>query len=137
MRLFKGFVVAACASFLMACGGGSPADKLMGHMDKVVSIIEANKGDLDKAAKEVQGFFDSNKDAVQADAKAVMEWAQEQAKKFESDPEGAMKFAKDMEEKGAGLKARMDALEKEVPGLKDHEGLKKAMEGMTSMMGGM
>lgn len=136
MRFFKGIVVAALAAFFMACGG-NPADKMMGHMDKLVSLIEANKGDLDKAAKEVEAFFAANKDAMQADVKAAMEWGMEQQAKFKDDPEGAKKFMEDMEKRGEGLKKRMEALEKEVPGIKEHEGLKKAMEGMGSMMMGM
>lgn len=137
MRLFKGFVVAACAAFLMACGGGSPADKLMGHADKVVSLLESNKSDLDKAAKEIQAYFDSNKATMEADMKEIQKWAGEQMEKFKDDPAGAAKFAEEMQKKGEGIQARMEALEKEVPGIKEHEGLKKAMEGMGSMFAGM
>ncbi|HRE91217.1 MAG TPA: hypothetical protein PK095_19010 [Myxococcota bacterium] len=137
MRLFKGFVVAACAAFLMACGGGSPADKMLGHADKIISLLESNKGDLDKAAKEVQAYFDANKATMESEKQEIQKWAAEQMEKFKDNPEGAMKFAEEMQKKGEGIQARMEALEKEVPGIKEHEGLKKAMEGMGAMFGGM
>ena len=51
MQFMKGLVVAAAASLLVACGGGSPMDKAFAMGDKMISIIESNKTDLDKAAK--------------------------------------------------------------------------------------
>ncbi len=127
MRFFQGIVVAAASAFLIACGGGSPMDKMMGHMEKVVSIIEGNKGDLDKAAKEVQAYADSNKAALEAVAKDMAKWGEEMEAKTKDDPAAMEKFMKEMESKGAGLKARSEALEKDVPGFKEHEGLQKAL----------
>ena len=58
----KGIIIAASTAFLMACGGGGgTADKLMGYQEKMMSIIESNKGDLDKAATELKAFADANK----------------------------------------------------------------------------
>lgn len=129
----KGFVVVAVAAFFMACGG-SPADKMMGFQEKLVSILEANKGDLDKAASEVDAFLTSNKDAMKSTMKEMMEWGMAQQEKFKNDPEGAKKVAEDMEKKSEAFTARMKKLEEEVPAMKEHEGLNKAMAKMGESM---
>jgi hypothetical protein len=126
----KGLVMATAAALFMACGG-SPADKLEGYQDKVLTILENNKGDLDKAAKEVESFISSNKDDFQKATKELMEWAM---KKFADDPAGAEKFQKDMEDRMKKFQARMEALEKAVPGIKEHEGLQKAMASLAEGM---
>jgi hypothetical protein len=129
MRLIsfsKGLVVAATTAFIMACGGGSPADKMMSYQEKVLSILESNKGDLDKAAKEVGEYVASNKEAM----KATMGERMKMAEELKSDPEKAAKMMSEFEEKRKAMEARMEALEKEVPGIKDHEGLKNAMRDM-------
>lgn len=127
MRFVKGLVVAASAAFLLACGGGGPADKMYSIMDKALSAVEANKGDLDKAAKEVQAIVDANKEAF---AGAMKELGEMAAK----DPEKAKKLQEAMGEKMKAMQERTEKLEKEIPGLKEHEGLKAAMKGL---MGGM
>lgn len=127
MRFVKGLIVAASASFLLACGGGGPADKMFSIYDKALTAVENNKGDLDKAAKEVQAIVDANKEAFAASMKELGEMAQK-------DPEGAKKLQESMEGKMKAMKERTEKLEKEIPGLKDHEGLKNAMKGL---MGGM
>jgi len=126
MRFVKGLVVAASAAFLLACGGG-PADKMFSIYDKALTAVENNKGDLDKAAKEVQAIVDANKEAFAA----AMKELGEQAKK---DPEGAKKLQESMEGKMKAMKERTEKLEKEIPGLKDHEGLKNAMKGLMGEM---
>jgi peptidoglycan hydrolase CwlO-like protein len=124
MRFVKGLVVAASAAFLLACGGGGPADKMYSIMDKALSAVEANKGDL---AKEVQAIVDANKEAF---AGAMKELGEMAAK----DPEKAKKLQEAMGEKMKAMQERTEKLEKEIPGLKEHEGLKAAMKGL---MGGM
>lgn len=122
----KGLVIAASTAFIMACGGGSPADKLMGYQEKVLSILESNKGDLDKAAKEVGEYIASNKDAMKATMGEMMKMQEE----LEKDPEKAAKMMAEFAEKKDALEKRMEQLEKDVPGIKEHAGLKEAMKGM-------
>lgn len=122
----KGLVIAASTAFIMACGGGSPADKLMGYQEKVLSIVENNKSDLDKAAKEVSEYIAANKDSMKAAMADMMKMQEE----LEKDPEKAAKMMAEFAEKKDALDKRMEALEKDVPGIKDHAGLKDAMRAM-------
>lgn len=123
----KGIIIAASTAFLMACGGGGTADKLMGYQEKMMSIIESNKGDLDKAATELKAFVEANKADFQAAMKAMGEEmkgkSEEEAKAMQA------KYA----EKAAELEKRGEALEKDIPGLKDHAGIKEAMRGFMDM----
>jgi len=124
ISISKGLIIAATTAFVMACGGGSPADKLMGHQEKILSILESNKTDLDKAAAEVKTYVEANK--------AAMKTSMEEMKlgeELKSDPEKAAKMMAEFAEKKDAMEKRMEALEKEVPGIKDHAGLKAAMAG--------
>ena len=129
MRLFsftKGLVIAATTAFLMACGGGSAADKMMGYQEKVLSILEDNKGDLDKAAKAIGEYIAANKDSM----KATMAEMEKMAEELQKDPEKLAKMMTEFEEKKKSMQERMEKLEKDVPGIKDHQGLKDAMRDM-------
>jgi hypothetical protein len=123
----KGIIIAASTAFLMACGGGGTADKLMGYQEKMMSIIESNKGDLDKAAVELKTFVDANKADFQAAMKSMAEEmkgkSEEEAKALQA------KYA----EKAAEMEKRGEQLEKDIPGLKDHAGIKAAMAGLMDM----
>lgn len=121
----KGLIIAATTAFVMACGGGSPADKLMGYQEKILSILENNKTDLDKAATEIKTYVDANK----ANMKAAMEEMMKMGEQLKADPEKAAKMMAEFAEKKEAMEKRMEALEKEVPGIKDHAGLKDAMSG--------
>jgi len=123
---FSAFVIAATTAFLMACGGGSPADKLMSFQDKVLSILEDNKSDLDKAAKEIKSYLESNKDSL----KTTMADMQKMAEDLKGDPEKMASMMADVEKKKEAMDKRMEQLEKDVPGIKDHAGLKEAMGSM-------
>jgi len=125
ISISKGLIIAATTAFVMACGGGSPADKLMGHQEKILSILESNKSDLDKAATEVKTYVDANK----ANMKAAMEEMMKMGEALKADPEKAAKMMADFGEKKDAMEKRMEALEKEVPGIKDHAGIKAAMAG--------
>ena len=126
MRFVKGLVIAATTAFFMACGGGSPADKMMAFQDKLLSIVESNKGDLDKAAAEVKSYIEGNKDSLQA----MMADMGKMAEELKNDPEKMAKMMEEFKGKQEAMEKRMEALEKEVPGLKDHAGLKDAMGGL-------
>jgi hypothetical protein len=125
VNLFKGLVIAMTGALVMACGG-SPADKMMSYQEKVVSIVESNKKDLDKAAKEVSEYLASNKDAIKATQTELMKMTEE----LEKTPEKLAELMKEFEKRGEALKARMEALEKEVPDIRGHQGLKDAMRDM-------
>jgi len=125
ISISKGLIIAATTAFVMACGGGSPADKLMGHQEKILSILESNKTDLDKAAAEVKTYVEANKAAMKTSMEEMMKLGEE----LKSDPEKAAKMMAEFAEKKDAMEKRMEALEKEVPGIKDHAGLKAAMAG--------
>ena len=129
MQFMKGLVVAAAASLLVACGGGSPMDKAFAMGDKMISIIESNKTDLDKAAKELTEYLASKKDDL-SKMKEEMEKFQQEAMK---DPSKIEEMEKTMKAKGEALEARMKKLQEDVPAIKDHEGIKAAMGGLKHM----
>ncbi len=126
----KGLVIAATTAFLMACGGGSPADKMMGYQEKILSILESNKSDLDKAAAEIKSYIESNKDEMKAAMGEMVKMTEE----LKSDPEKAAKMMAEFGEKQEAMQKRMEELEKEVPGIKEHEGIRDATMAMTKMM---
>lgn len=127
MRFVKGLVIAATTAFFMACGGGnSPADKMMAFQDKLLSIVESNKSDLDKAATEVKAYVEANK----GDLQNMMAEMGKMAEELQKDPEKLAKMMEEFKGKQEAMEKRMEALEKEVPGLKDHAGLKEAMSGL-------
>lgn len=122
--LCKGLFVGITAAIVMGCGG-SPADKMMSYQDEVLSILEANKDDLDKAAEEVGKYIEANKE----DMKATMGEVMAMSKELEKDPEKAAKMKAEFDQKRKAMEARMEALEKEAPGIKDHAGIKAAVSG--------
>jgi hypothetical protein len=124
----KGIIIAASTAFLMACGGGGTADKLMGYQEKMMSIIESNKGDLDKAATELKAYVEANKADFQAAMKSMME--EMKGKSAEEATAIQAKYA----EKAAEMEKRGEQLEKDIPGLKDHAGIKEAMGGLMAGM---
>ena len=129
MSLFsfsKGIVIASATAFLMACGGGgSPADKLMSFYEKSVSILEDNKGDLDKAAKELEAFMESVKDS----ARAAKEEADAQYRALEKDdPAKAKRMEEEFGKREEALKVRMEKLRAEVPNFGSHAALQDALE---------
>jgi hypothetical protein len=130
ITLSKGLVIAATTAFLMACGGGSPADKMMGYQEKILSILESNKKDLDNAAKEISAYIESNKDEMKATMGAMAKMTEE----LKNDPEKAAKMMAEFGEKQEAMQKRMEELEKEVPGIKDHAGIRDATMAMAKMM---
>jgi gas vesicle protein len=133
MRLIPGFLIAAASALLIACGGGNPTDKLISHADKVLSIVESNKTDLDKAAKEVEAYMAANKSDIEKLAEDIKKWGEDFEAKHKDDPAALESFGKDMQAKMEKVEARMEALAKDVPGFESHEGLKKALGDMGSL----
>jgi hypothetical protein len=54
-------LIAAVVSLAVGCGGGAndPVNKIYGYYDKVLSILEQNKADPQKAGTEIQTYYKS------------------------------------------------------------------------------
>jgi hypothetical protein len=127
---FKGAILAASASLLLACGGGDPIAKALGHQEKALGILESNKDNPEKAGDELSKYVEANK----ADLDAIKAQAKEMEAKFEKDPAAAMELmAKHGEKLGAMMKKLTD-LRTNHAALFENEKVKAAME---SLEGGM
>lgn len=142
---FKGAILAVSSTLILACGGGGGAfDKAADHADKMVSLIESNKTDANKAADAVEKYIADNKVAlepIKADIQKMMgemmgemmaagddkDKAAAIEKKYQPQLEGFEKRTKALEE-------RMNKLQAENPALKDNPRIEAAME---SLFGGI
>jgi len=132
-----------------ACGGGSPANKLMDHMDKVVTLLEQNATDAAKAEAAVTAYMKDNQAEMQklatematkmADVQKEME-----AKMKDAKPEDMADLAQemmskmgidaDMMKRGNDLDARRKKVMEDHPELKDNAGLTAQLEAIDGMM---
>jgi|GEM_PF-2026148 len=141
---FKGAIVAASSALILACGGSGPFDKALDHGEKIASVIEANKGDADKAADAVEKYIADNKadlDAMKAAMEKEMGEMMAEAMKAGDNPEALAdmrkKYASKMEsfeKRGKALEARIEKLKAENPALKDNARIDAAMAGLFGSM---
>lgn len=120
-------IVFSAFCLVSACGGGSPADKLAGRMDKLLSILEDNKADVKKAAEGVQAYVKENEAALKAEMAEFEKWGEEMETKYKDDPEGAAKVQASAMEKLSPLMDRMKKLMMENPELMQNEAIREAM----------
>ena len=127
-RLFLCAVTLTLAAvFLFGCKK-APEDRMLAHVTAAIGILETNKDDPDKAADELQKYFDSNK----ADMEAMMKEIQELDQGM-SDEEKEKK-GKEMEAKMGDVMKRITKLQSENPKLFTNEKVAKAW---ASFMPGM
>ena len=49
---------------VFGCGQSSPLEKFVNHLDKIVSILEQNDDDTEKAASEAEKYLNDNLDEI-------------------------------------------------------------------------
>lgn len=108
------------ASFLFGCKK-APADRLMNHMDQMISILESNKDNPDKAAEEIKKYADSNK----GDMDAIKKELEEMEKSLSE--EDKKKMGEEMMKKMGPIMERAMKLMTGDSKLAGHEGIQKAM----------
>jgi hypothetical protein len=105
-RIFKGLLLAASASFLVACGGPSPLSKALDHQIAMLKIVEANKSDVAKATSELDQYVKTNEAAFKEILKGVGEMKAETKTKSASEAMGVLQDHSDQ------LKARAELQKK-------------------------
>ena len=109
----------------------APEDQMLGHMDKIIGLLEANKEDPAKAAEAITAYAKDN----EAGLKALME---ELAKAgADMSPEDQKKRGEAMKEKMGPLMARIATLQKDHSDLFSNPKVLEAMTALGPMMGGM
>ena len=127
---FKGAILAASASLLLACGGGDPIAKALGHQEKALGILESNKDNPDKAGEELSKYVDTNK----AELEALKAEAKEMEAKFEKDPAAALEIMSKHGEKLGAMMKKLTDLKTNNAALFENEKVKAAM---AALEGGM
>ncbi|MFO0747909.1 MAG: hypothetical protein U1F43_19950 [Myxococcota bacterium] len=119
-------IVVSAFCLVAACGGSTPVDKMVGHMEKLASILEDNKANPDKAGDAVAAYMKDNEASLKA--------AKDEAEKYmdtmkEGDKMDVDAMTKVME-KVAPIMERMEKLKKENPELMKNEKVHDAMRMM-------
>lgn len=123
---FKGAILAASASLIVACGGGDPITKALGHQDKVVSILESNKDNPEKAGEELEKYIAANK----ADLDALKAESSKMEETFKADPAAAMELIAKHAETIQKLETRKSAVTTANPALMENAKVQAAMSAL-------
>lgn len=108
----------------------TPADELMWHQDNVLTILEANKSELDQAASKITNYIANHRPAMRAAMQKLLALAEE----LRADPAKAAEMMALHNARMEAMQRRMEAIEAATPGLRDHPGIKAAMAAISTSL---
>lgn len=111
--------ILALSLFLLLGCGGAPAEvkRATDHLDKIMSLVEANKSDVESAERAVKVYVEDNKSELQAAGKALRTWMDAQREKHPDDEAALAKALQPLLDHAEKQTKRIAAVTQETPAI--------------------